>query len=399
VSKYTRGGGYVKWFIYHILRAISLFFARVIASISARFGKQFSVRRAFTLVELLVVIAIIGILIALLLPAVQAAREAARRMQCLNNLKQYSLALHNHHITHDAFPAKNSVLKHKTAAGAEYSCNEWSANTFLLPYIEQQARYEGIVSFVLTSNAAWYPFTAQPPTRGVIPILCCPSDNNSKTENTQWNVAKTSIVFALGDTIATLTTTGVGERSAFVSLTGKNISAIADGTSNTIAASETRVANGFNRDAGGCSMNNVGASLTTNPRQCLDYIDPANKRFLKSTYNGVFLGGANTYDTQRGSLAYRGVDQQVAFCTVLPPNTANCSSGNYTTYGTYTASSSHTGGVNVAFFDGSGQFMTDAINCITTGITVPQQVTGGRSEFGIWGALGSLNGNEAVAMP
>ena len=87
-------------------------------------------RFAFTLVELLVVIAIIGILVALLLPAVQAAREAARRIQCINRLKQIGLALHNYHDALNVLPT-----------GANVS-NELSWNVFILPYMEQQALYE-----------------------------------------------------------------------------------------------------------------------------------------------------------------------------------------------------------------------------------------------------------------
>ncbi len=91
----------------------------------------------FTLVELLVVIAIIGILIALLLPAVQAAREAARRIQCANNFKQVGLALHNYHTTHNTFVPGMYTLDPTTGDPHWYS---WSA--FLLPFMEETAVYE-----------------------------------------------------------------------------------------------------------------------------------------------------------------------------------------------------------------------------------------------------------------
>src|SRR5512134_2021324 len=90
-----------------------------------------SPRGGFTIVELLVVIAIIGVLIALLLPAVQAAREAARRTQCKNNLKQLGLALHNYHDVYTVFPPGG------TYRAAAVQPAGWSIQARLLPYIEQ----------------------------------------------------------------------------------------------------------------------------------------------------------------------------------------------------------------------------------------------------------------------
>ena len=99
-----------------------------------------SQRRAFTLIELLVVISIIAVLIALLLPAVQSAREAARRAQCTNNLKQIGLALHNYHSTHEVFPEGVTNSPDDTPSwGGVWS--GWSAQGLLLPFLEQSAIY------------------------------------------------------------------------------------------------------------------------------------------------------------------------------------------------------------------------------------------------------------------
>jgi prepilin-type N-terminal cleavage/methylation domain-containing protein/prepilin-type processing-associated H-X9-DG protein len=356
---------------------------------------------AFTLVELLVVIAIIGVLIALLLPAVQAAREAARRSQCLNHLKQYALALHNYHDTHQDLPSLGGRVVNKDSAGTLQSVDQWAPVTFLLPFLEQQARYDAIVTFVYPGTGAWYPWDNRLPIQGTIPTISCPSDTNSKVVS--GTLTRTSIVHSLGDAIndnQTMTNSAaVGGRSAFVRSGWKNLAAIADGTSNTIAASETKVPNNNdNREASLSSMNGVGSTLETNPRQCLDYLDSSNKKFYKSTYTyGNNVATADTYDARRGFNAFYYPPNFTAFCTVLPPNTANCSYGVHGSWGVYSVASQHSGGVNVALFDCSVRFIPDTINCVSTGITTPKQVTSGPSEFGVWGALGSISGSESAA--
>ena len=135
---------------------------------------QFLGRNAFTLVELLVVIAIIGILIAMLLPAVQAAREAARRLQCSNNLKQMGVAMHSHLSANNAFPPGSYW---KPNSELHSSGNEATWITFLLPYLEEQALYEmidweGPDSF---GNACDPPYTYRKIAGEQLPMMLCPS--------------------------------------------------------------------------------------------------------------------------------------------------------------------------------------------------------------------------------
>jgi prepilin-type N-terminal cleavage/methylation domain-containing protein len=128
-------------------------------------GKQLRRKQGFTLVELLVVIAIIGVLVALLLPAVQAAREASRRSQCTNNLRQLAIGLHNYHDTHQAFP-----INYMPRAGSTYS---WMQG--ILPYIEQGSLYNQIVIGGANSLAA-----NQTVAGTVVKTFRCPSDGLTK---------------------------------------------------------------------------------------------------------------------------------------------------------------------------------------------------------------------------
>jgi len=146
-------------------------------------------RIAFTLVELLVVIAIIGILVALLLPAIQAAREAARRTQCVNNLKQLGIALHNYHDTHKIFPPGglwSCTAPWTTPIPAQCTAPNFTAppqvfrgSTFvhLLPYVEQQSLYDA-VDFK-TGNVHDQNVSGLPLRQHIIPAYVCPSDTNS----------------------------------------------------------------------------------------------------------------------------------------------------------------------------------------------------------------------------
>ena len=134
-------------------------------------------RYAFTLVELLVVIAIIGVLVALLLPAVQAAREAARRMQCGNNLRQIGLALHNHESSLGRLPSGYDYLVTPGYPSIGQHFYRWSAHAMLSPYLEQSNIYNKLkldIPLHMTGTPT-HPDNA-PLVKLTVPTFLCPSD-------------------------------------------------------------------------------------------------------------------------------------------------------------------------------------------------------------------------------
>lgn len=177
-------------------------------------------RRGFTLIELLVVIAVIAILIALLLPAVQNAREAARRSQCRNNLKQIGLALQNYESTHRVFPM--GVLGSTSASSATNQLHTWM--TLQLPYLEQAAlhkQYNFNVAYDHPSNATVVLQT--------LPAYLCPSHIEQQPVNGQWGQNHYSANAG--------TQPGQNDGLLFP-LSSTTLRDVRDGTSQTIAASE-----------------------------------------------------------------------------------------------------------------------------------------------------------------
>jgi prepilin-type N-terminal cleavage/methylation domain-containing protein/prepilin-type processing-associated H-X9-DG protein len=133
--------------------------------------KHISINRGFTLIELLVVIAIIGVLIALLLPAVQAAREAARRAQCSNNLKQIGLAMHNYHDRHDTFPPGYITLTQTSQPNSPETGPGWGWGTMILDDLEQKPLYDAVnFGLQITHPASRTARTA------TLASFLCPSD-------------------------------------------------------------------------------------------------------------------------------------------------------------------------------------------------------------------------------
>ena len=230
-------------------------------------------RRAFTLIELLVVIAIIAVLIALLLPAVQQAREAARRSQCKNSLKQLGLALHNYHDTYGMFTYR--------AGGTATNTFRLSGTIGLLPYLDQAPLFNRIAAGDATNPPGGpAPWTTNWVWNVSIPVLHCASDPYNKPTGT------TNYMFNVGDTI-TSNMNAREVRGLFAYLHCYRLRDVVDGASNTIAMSEHARAN-FDAVSGTPrkvleAIVQGQASITSNPGSCMTV--PVNGGFVTSGDN------------------------------------------------------------------------------------------------------------------
>jgi prepilin-type N-terminal cleavage/methylation domain-containing protein/prepilin-type processing-associated H-X9-DG protein len=336
-------------------------------------------RSGFTLIELLVVIAIIAVLISLLLPAVQSAREAARRAQCTNNLKQMGLAMHNYHSSVGTFPMGNTIANaYYSPMPSPTTWGTFSAHALMLPYMEQTPLYNSC-NF---SWNIWYgdgaPINATVWNVRVNSFLC-PSD--SKGGIVHLNSYHGS--FGTGTDPWSSNTNGIfaPENIAY------DIASVQDGTSNTIAFVEALV--GDYNQLQIPWRRYVSGVYGNNPEPLYD---------ARTDLPGVMARAqacVNAIVATPGSNSNRGYRWQTGSPglsltnIILTPNSNlyqfsacrwDCGPGCGTDFGhLFTPSSLHPGGVNVLFGDGSVRFVKSSIS---------QQV---------WMSLGSKDGGEIVS--
>jgi prepilin-type N-terminal cleavage/methylation domain-containing protein len=315
---------------------------------------QVDSKKGFTLVELLVVIAIIGILIALLLPAVQAAREAARRMSCGNNLKQIGLALHNFEGQSRHFPASWKP----TQASSSGSIDGWSAQAQLLPFLEQTAISADIDfdrSYKLASPVKIGGRTV-PLSAARVPTYLCPSEimdvqrfKNGKAVHYPLNYAVNQGPWHTFD--PAVSTAGLGSFHPRRPLRPANFK---DGLSNTLGLAEVRAWNPYFRNAG------LMAPGVPSPAE----ICQLGGDFKQNTGHTEWVDGRV---------------HQIGFTSTFPPNTrvlcqmgddvfdvdwTNMQEGksdNVNTFAAVTSRSYHPSGVQVLLMDGSVQFVQESI--------------------------------------
>ena len=316
-------------------------------------------RSGFTLVELLVVIAIIGILIALLLPAVQASREAARGASCRNNLKQISLALHNYLAANSVFPPSFCIVPGTTLSGNNGS---WSIHGRLLPYLEQGGAYDRV-----RLDVAWDAQLATGVPQLRIPTYLCPSDPNDtvRTKNDAPYIYPQTYGFNFGTWLVWNPATGQGGDGAFFVNSRTRPASFRDGLSNTLCAAEVKAFTSYFRN-------------TADPGPDV----PASVDAIAGLAGGAqFKLGPSTNDNTGHTEWCDGRVHHSGITTVFTPNTLvpyvhtdghtydvdfnslqEGKSATQPTYAAVTARSYHAGMVNVALMDGSVRPVSETID-------------------------------------
>ncbi|HVW02603.1 MAG TPA: DUF1559 domain-containing protein [Planctomycetaceae bacterium] len=333
-------------------------------------------RRAFTLIELLVVIAIIAVLIALLLPAVQQAREAARRTQCKNNLKQLGLALHNYHSSLNMFPP-NLV----PGSNFNYSAGNWGVLAYLNPYLDQSNVYN-LMNLTAPTYASTAPYNIADPNNAVavgitVPMFLCPSDRGQPVALNAYGVNQ------LGPTnYAACQGSGLNSQGGapgspynadgvFFANSGISFGGITDGSSNTVAMAESLLGEGA-QTFGGTPAGDIHRTYawlevdTLSDSQCAS----------PGGFNVQYPLGFAWFSGEMRCGAYNH------YYGPNPPNwdcVSNAPSLGFTAIGWRAARSMHVGGAQILLCDGSVRFVSNNIYLPT------------------WRALATRSGGEVVS--
>ncbi len=337
-----------------------------------------SPRSGFTLIELLVVIAIIGVLIALLLPAVQAAREAARRSQCTNNLKQIGLALHNYHSSMGSFPM---LAGYGVAATNPNSKSTWHGPgtlVFILGYMEQQPLMNAYNFNASCLIGCAGKDQAQNSTvlKTAVNAYLCPSDTGSSRYPYGTNYgASVGPMFRWGDSPKF----GVG---VFAAPGSMRIRDILDGTSNTIAFGEMLIGDGNSATQNGAEEYNNLAWPTGGRGSGANQVMPgaaANLQKYIQSCDAARKARKNETNDARLYWATPRMHHGACMNTLLPPNSQHADCMYYAASdGLHSVRSRHSGGGNVLMADGSVHFIKTSVAPYT------------------WWALGSRAGGEAI---
>ena len=370
---------------------------------SALHGRRF----AFTLVELLVVIAVIAVLVGLLLPAVQAAREAARRLQCANHLKQLGLAALNYEATHGGLPLTTTgPSRSSPPLGGGFT--SWHAR--ILPQLEQSTLYHAIdfqqamvddKSFVGSPDYTQLTLSRGHPNAGVaavaVPVLLCPSDAPRDTPSL--GSAQPAPSSYAGNIGWVRGASGVDGRSAAVAITNGAMPHInparpdtwqlprislrdfSDGTSHTALIAERLINNAVGiSEAFGTRMDGAVAAPTSSYCAGAGHTQRSLAQWVRYC-NGVSVPDA-TYSLPHGRSWISGWTLAAnLYMHVMPINSRNCHlyGGEDDGNNIVTASSHHSGGAQLVFVDGHVRLVSQNID---------EQV---------WWSMGSRNGGEVAA--